>query len=170
MGQINRIPVGYLDLVGTETGGKNPSNAPEVVSPTISMDQFYAAQTLRSQNFATNNTAVGNNNFIEVPAGESWIVYSVSADVIQPTSTDLDSVVVALRSLPRADSAAATASIANFLLDGIAGGDHPVDTTRFPVPFILTSGIEVIAEISGRVGGAANRVVNISLLTGVLRG
>lgn len=171
MSQINRIPIGYLDLLGTETGGRNPSEGVEAVSPILVMNELYLAQTLNNKNFATNSTAVGNNNFFEVPADETWLLYSISADVIQPLVGDFDQVTIALRSLPRSGpSASGTATIAALNMETKAAGSQPRDAVFLPNPFVLSHGVEVIAEISDRAGGAANRVVNISMLVGELKG
>ena len=170
MGQINRIPIGYLDLLGTETGGKNPAAAPELISPTLSMNELYASQTLAGKNFALNSVAVGNNNFITVPNDEAWILYGLGANTISPLAGDEDQIGVFLDRMPRSAAPGNVSQLTTFKLISIGVNQTPSETLLFPTPFVIGHGTRVIANIQQRAGGAALRTVNINLTVGLLRG
>lgn len=170
MGQINRIPQGYLDLVGTETGGKNPSLAPESVSPILRMNELYSAQTLSAVNWATNSTAVGDSNSITVPSDEIWVCYSASMNTNSPLVGDHDVVAMSVDRLPRDAAGAAPPTIFVASLLSLSVNSDPNDSILFPVPFVLSHGVIVRLDVVDRVGGAPNRVVNATMMVGRLIG
>lgn len=170
MGQINRIPRGYLDLVGTETGGKNPGDASEVVNPTIEMRELYASQTLKSINFAINSLVVGSSSTISVPPEDSWILYSAGMHVNAPLLADQDNVALFAGQLPRGGPAAGFALLWRAEMLSIGVAQTPTDTILFPVPLIFQGGTKFITTVHQRAGGVANRVVNVTLLVGALSG
>ena len=170
MAGINRLPLGYLDLVGTETGGKNPSQADENVSPVILMNELYGSQTLKPESFATNSTNVGDNNFTTVPADETWILYSISFDVISPLAGDQDTVGLFIDRLPRSAIPGATALLFVGDLLAVSNNDTPAASLMLPTPIVLHHGVRCIAQVMRRAGGAANRVVNVKMLVGALQG
>lgn len=170
MGQINRIPNGFLDLLGTETGGKNPSQAPEVVAPVLTMNELYSSQTLESKNFGINSLAAGNNNFIIVPDSETWILYAVACNTIAPLVGDADQVGVYLDRLPRSAAPGNIAQIAQLNLLSIGVASTPADAATFPTPLVIGHGVRVVANIQQRAGGATLRVVNVNVTIGRLNG
>lgn len=88
MGQINKIPLGFLNMLGSQTGGKNPFNVNEVVAPTVEMIPFYHAQAM--QIMSTNFTPAGNldSQTIVVPNDESWFVYVINNSELTTLGND----------------------------------------------------------------------------------
>lgn len=170
MGQINRIPNGFLDLLGTETGGRNPSSSPELVSPTLRMNELYSSQTLSVVNWATNSTNVGDSNSITIGNDETWILYSASMNTNSPLAGDRDVISMSLDRLPRDAAGAAPPQIFVADLLSLSVDSDPTDALVFPVPFVLGHGVIVRIDVVDRLGGAANRVVNATLLIGRLVG
>lgn len=170
MGQINRIPRGYLDLVGTETGGKNPSDSSETVSPIVDMSELYSSQALRSINFAINSLVVGSSSNILVPSEETWLLYSAGMHVTSPLLGDQDNVALFAGQLPRGGPAAGFALLWRAELLSIGVAQTPTDTILFPVPLTFQGGTKFITTVHQRAGGTANRVVNVTLLIAALKG
>jgi len=74
---ISRRPGGLLDLLLTQQQGKNPANLLDDVAPTFDMLPFYAQERLSVIREALAVTASGPQaTTIDVPAGETWIVYN----------------------------------------------------------------------------------------------
>ena len=88
MGQVNRIPNGFLDLLGVESLGRNPPAFADAIQPMVNLTEFYAAQTLSSHEEDFNHTAAGDQVIVRVPSEETWFLRSVSvrADGLASTS------------------------------------------------------------------------------------
>ena len=149
MSQVNRIPIGYLDLVGNETQGKNPFESLESLRPTVSMDQFYLGQTLGNVNATFTNSGIGVVSFTDVPSDELWILLSVSLTETQDAG-QLTQFEVNIQRTPRQD---------NVALGGFAGifvsrvmtvattGDIAAEAFLLPQPMVLTPGTRIVYRI-----------------------
>lgn len=79
---INRLPIGLLALLGIQNGGRYPDYLVGQVSPTLSMLEWYLAQTIEpilQAPVAVN--AVGNFDLLagtwRVPDNEVWYVHGL---------------------------------------------------------------------------------------------
>ena len=171
MSRINRIPLGYLDLVGTETGGKTPSDASEEVSPVVEMEEFYSAITLSSEQFSFNNNVVGDFGQSDVPDGEIWKVYSIGVNELRATALDMSDIAVFFGRLTRSDSAGNFALMFDTgkLINDFATGRASA-SILLPRPVHLASGSRVLAQVQDRTGTAPLRVTDISLLVAKFEG
>jgi len=149
---INRIPIGYLDLVGTQTGGKNPSQANEIVAPVVDMELFYAAQALADhhENFAHN--AIADVLKFEIPSNEAWAVYTISFFETAPATTDKTVAALGVHHLQRGGP---TAQLFSGTLTPITAGGTDIVTNRLDVPIIFLPGTEFVLQIFDRVGAGA---------------
>ena len=142
MGAINKIPLGLLNMLGSQTGGKNPFDLAEIVRPTVDLTSFYHAQALKTSAVSLVYTAVGDNVQMEVPAGEAWFVYTIGVSVTSVTGADRAAFGVYLRDLPKS-GVAATLIFNTRELNDVVAGDILSDSVRFPVPLPLTAGMEL---------------------------
>jgi len=77
VGQVNRIPSGFLDLLGVESLGRNPPAFSDAVAPVVVMNELYLAQTLSTHTIDLTHNVTGDQALVTVPAEETWILRSV---------------------------------------------------------------------------------------------
>ena len=77
MGDVNRIPRGFLDLIGGQTQGKNPPVFSDGLSPIIDMTPLYLAQTLGTHKENFTHTGTGDQVAVTVPSDEVWLLLSL---------------------------------------------------------------------------------------------
>lgn len=86
MGNVNRVPLGLLSLLDTQTQGQTPSNLQETIQATLNLEDFWLSNKGVDQQFANRVlAAVGQQTTasdLTVPEGELWLVSSISADFI----------------------------------------------------------------------------------------
>lgn len=79
MSQINRVPQGLQDLLGSKNFGDNPAELSQVVAPTTDLSKFYEAE--RRSWFqpitSINMTAEGAITSLAVPEGQLWFVQAI---------------------------------------------------------------------------------------------
>lgn len=78
MGIVQRIPRGYLSLIGAQTSGRNPDVATEEVRPTIDMTRYYDGYFVDFESLSFVANAAGVTHNIDVPAAETWILLGMS--------------------------------------------------------------------------------------------
>jgi len=167
MGQINKIPLGYLNMLGAQTGGKNPFNASEILAPTQEMTPFYHAQNMRTIQ-ASGVAVQGGSRTVTVPADEVWFIYhiqnfwttAIAADEIRfqnaisfPNSPSTGHTIHATD-----DPLSATAAAASMVGDGVL----------FPQPLPVTQGT-TITQIYRYVNGAGNNAI-LQVLAAIFKG
>lgn len=98
MARINRVPRGLTSLLGTKALGRNPQELLEAVTPTVDLTQFYATEaTLQSVANAEIlfTPAVGTVYAAEeIPAGEAWLVYSITVKLVATAAINVNLVPV----------------------------------------------------------------------------
>lgn len=146
MGAINKIPLGLLNMLGSQTGGKNPFDLAEVVRPTVDLTPFYHAQAFKTTAVSLAYAAVGDNVQMEVPAGESWFLYSIGVTILSVAGADRASFGVYLRDLPKSGTDATLIWNTRELADVVAG-DLLSDSVRLPVVLPLTAGMELSLQL-----------------------
>lgn len=146
MSQINRIPLGYLNMLQAQTGGKTPFETFDQVMPAIGMDEFYLAQglSIESDNF----TAIANNQLfsIAVPAGEVWLVRHISVQQTAILAADQAQWQVGLRQLPKSAISAIVLETSPIL-----NATTALELLQFGVPiqqpFFLQAGSEIFVVV-----------------------
>ena len=73
MPNINREPRGLLDLLLSQSGGRNPDVMLESIRGFIDLEKFYAVDRQRAFSVSFSD-AIGASSFVEVPAGQTWLV------------------------------------------------------------------------------------------------
>jgi len=147
MNQTNRIPGGFLDLLGAETGGKTPPYYDNKVSPQVGMDELYRAQTL-SQYVAnvTHGASFQEVRFL-VPNNEYWLLRAFNFQSGSLGSTnEFEGWALQVKELPRGNSGPITTSSSSIAwLFGRCqlANTNVADAVSFANPILLTPGVEV---------------------------
>jgi len=106
MAQTNRIPSGFLDLVGAETGGKNPNQYTDAVRSSVDMRELYLGQTLGSDTHTFVVASEGQTSgLMVVPQDEAWLLRSLSTQWTAADAATRFTVGVQLPDTPRGDAA-----------------------------------------------------------------
>lgn len=82
MGAINRVPLGLLSLLDSQTQGKYPDSFGELIAPTFDMAQLLAASRRyeTASNVSGGVGSISNNNAsVFVPNGEVWLVRNITS-------------------------------------------------------------------------------------------
>jgi len=155
MSGINRIPVGYLDLVGTQTGGKTPSQANEIVAPVVEMLGFYGQQAAAALAITMNHAAVPSQFTTEVPSDECWHLLSCAVRENQPAGTERSIWCVGVNNLPRSSVSSDTGWIFRLDVKGVTAGANAMFVQRLEQPVFLLPGTQLVCELLDRDAGAA---------------
>ncbi len=173
MAQVNRIPRGFLDFVGAQTGGKNPPVTENAVSPTIEMTPFYQAQTLAGVNDTVAHTVVGSSLNVAVPEGETWLLFAASIRTTYPANS-FDQWELTLNELPRGnviDLASFPAIWSTRVLGNLAvPGQRDIDSVSFPTPYPLSAGTIIRATTTQRDTLGVSRTARIQYVIAQYRG
>lgn len=159
---INRIPRGFLDLLGVQAQGRNPPQYANVVAPVVDLSSLYLAETLSSvhRNVQHVLNSVTNTG---VPAGETWILVSIGVSEFHIGITEFAVVRFALDNQPRTEVGTAPAVIAvtDPLTTTIANqiASHAILMTQ---PLVLHSGTVIESTIIQRDVGAGVRGMDIT--------
>lgn len=83
---INRQPVGLSDLLQVQAGGQNPDELSQLVRGIMDLYPFYQPDRIRGwiEPWAL---SVGQAEFVEVPAGEMWLLEFLAVEVDSSTSS-----------------------------------------------------------------------------------
>lgn len=84
---IQRIPWGLLAALGIKGTGRNPNELSDTVAPVIDVAGYYASPFFEIVTDTKNVQNVGDNVQLEVPAGETWRVYGIGAEMTPTTGT-----------------------------------------------------------------------------------
>ena len=90
MGDVNRIPRGFLDLVGAQTQGKNPPVFSDGLSPIVDMTPLYLAQTLGTHKEIFAHTVAGQQIATVVPSDEIWLLLSLGTSAFASTAGEFE--------------------------------------------------------------------------------
>lgn len=152
MGSVNRIPRGFLDLVGAQTQGKNPPVYSDGLSPTVDVTQFYLAQTLAAHKEIFAHTIAGQQIATVVPSDEVWWLLSLSTSAFASTANEHEQWAFIINDVIRDSGEAtnlpqihvtprATSLVLNQLLStGVTLGST----------IVLQGGMEIIAKLTNR--------------------
>lgn len=78
MSQINRVPQGLQDLLGSKNFGDNPADLGSIVAPTLDLFTFLAGERLTWETSVGVVNTTGITSQFDVPDGELWLVDSVA--------------------------------------------------------------------------------------------
>lgn len=101
MGQVNRIPRGFLDLVGAQTQGKNPPLFSDGLSPIVDITPFYLAETVGIDRLNLAHTVVGNVGTFIIPQDETWSIIAVGSTAVVALATEFEQIQWQTLSTPR---------------------------------------------------------------------
>jgi len=166
MGQVNRIPNGFLDLLGVESLGKNPPLYSDAISPTVDLTELYSAQTLSSHTEDFSHTAIDDQVVIFVPEGETWLLRAVGfRSGILTNTNEYEMWEFSLDSLPRGNTGGATSEpgiwTSKRVINQLVGGARESDDFTLPAPLALTAGVALRAKLLIRdTSGARTTALN----------
>ena len=154
--QTNRIPHGFLDLVGAEVGGKTPPVYADLVGPYVDMTELYLAETLAAEGVTFNHGAALATTFVTVPDDEAWLLRALGVNGTLSNTGQLERWRFDLIRLPREDSSNLGATI--WVTDELT---VPVNNQGIsqalwvPAPVLLLPGVRINATIIQRDTAAA---------------
>ena len=159
MGQINKIPLGYLNMLGSQTGGKNPFFAAEQVNPTVEMSPFYHAQAMSVSTDVLVGVAVGDQVIRTVPDNEAWMLYGWGFSYIALSAGNKQYFRLDLSRLPRSS----TTTLNHFLAilrheNVLAVGDLTGSSIYFDNPIPLTAGSQLVTTLASRNGNITHTI------------
>jgi hypothetical protein len=148
MGQINRIPLGYLGMLGTKTGGKNPFVSAEQVNPVVEMTPFYHAQGLSIETGSL--TFVNVLEFVDltVPSDEAWFVYAVSVQSGFTLVGDRLGVIFSLFSTPAGPPNNSMVIGQSGLLELVGAIGTVGEAVQFPNPLPIVGGSKLRCTVT----------------------
>lgn len=152
MGSVNRIPRGFLDLVGAQTQGKNPPIFSDGLSPIIDMTHLYLAQTLGTHKENLSHTVAGEQIATAVPNDEVWWLLSIGTTSLAAVTTEIEQWAFILNDVIREGGAATnlpqihvtpvmSISVINQLMNS---------GFTLPSPILIQGGMEIIAKLTQR--------------------
>ena len=137
-------------MLGTETGGKNPSQASEVVAPVVDMTRLYDGQALSIEAAGGTPAAIGETRIISVPQNEAWIIYGVGFNqtVVVVTDGILVSFAIDGAFLSGDSGFHFVARSPDMIATGLSVGNSSLTFShQFPVPFQLAGGGELVMKV-----------------------
>lgn len=161
MGQINRIPLGYLDMLQSQTGGKNPFDASESVVPVVEMSPFYQMQHFGGSVHVGNSAPVNTVNQLIVPQGVVWFLHGSSYFWTAIAPLDSASFRMVLRNLPQSGSALIPIHMFQTQV-AIAIGDRASDSILFPNLIPLQGGTQINWHVESNTGGNRSTQFHVS--------
>jgi len=165
VGQVNRIPNGFLDLLGVQSLGRNPPLFSDAISPVVDIFELYAAQTLSVHSVDWLHTVTGDSTVLFVPEGETWMLRGLSIETAIMVGGTQQNVSFLAQDFARGKTGAATPEMCIWN----TGPLNPIANAResrgfmLPSPLALTSGTVLIAKVYDRDGLGA-RTDNVTWL------
>jgi hypothetical protein len=166
VGQINKIPLGYLNMLGSQTGGKNPFNSLEEVLPMVDMVPFYHAQAMKCITASYTPSSLLDSQFVRVPDDEAWMVYGVFNRELTISASDSVRWQNVIGGLPKSGLDAYTCYCDGVLLQNTASTALLASGINFPVPIPLQAGGQVSQVFAD---GAGNRASTLMVLAAVFK-
>ena len=157
--QTNRIPSGFLDLIGAETGGKTPPYYDDVLKPGVDLTELFRGQTLSADKFTWVVTAAGNNHLMTVPENEAWLLRHVSVSEPMGTTVMLSSYQVGIWNAARQEYGNAFSAFwSSKVLQVQINGQVAHDAFHLASPMLLLPGTTIYWQCRERDAGAGRNV------------
>ena len=152
MGEVNRIPRGFLDLIGAQTQGKNPPVFSDGLSPIIDMTPLYLAQTLGAHKLNFAHTVNAAQASVTVPSDEVWLLLSLGTQAFASTVGEFEQWAFIINDVIRESGAAPT--LPQFHVTEVATNIaiNQLLATGFTLPsmIVLQGGMKIIAKLVQR--------------------
>ena len=162
MGQVNRIPRGFLDLIGAQTQGKNPPIFSDGLSPIIDMTPLYLAQTLGTHKENLAHTIAGEQIAVTVPNDEVWLLLSLGTSSLASTLGELEQWSFFLIDVIRESGAATNLPQIHVTpVTGISVINQLMNTAvTLPSTIVIQGGMQLVAKLLQRdVTGVRNTAI-----------
>ena len=154
--QTNRIPHGFLDLVGSEVGGKTPPVYSDFIGPTVDMTELYLAETLAAEGVTFNHAAALASTSVTVPDDEAWLMRCLGVSGSLSNTGQLERWRFDLIRLPREDSSNLGATIWTTDELTVPVNNQGISSAFWlPAPALLLPGVRIDITITQRDTAAA---------------
>lgn len=152
MGSVNRIPRGFLDLIGAQTQGKNPPIFSDGLSPIIDMTPLYLAETLGAHKLNFAHTTNGEQASVVIPTGEVWLLLSIGTQALATTAGEFEQWAFIINDVIRESGAAPT--LPQFHVTEVATNTaaNQLLATGFTLPsmIVVQGGMKILAKLIQR--------------------
>ena len=89
MGAVNRFPQGLLGLLQAKTVGRTPSEAEDKLQFGLDLTPYYLSGiSLSIAEASASASTIGTYATIEVPQGQTWMVYAIESRLTAVTAGD----------------------------------------------------------------------------------
>lgn len=161
MSQINRVPFGLQDLLGSQNFGDNPSELSQVVAPTLDMTPFLTAERTSYSYLSLTLAANAEIGTIVVPEGELW--YCLGVGSAMKANSGLPANAYGCRisafafNLPTSTDPAQSHAMGRMVYDeptpaALTTPQYQYASFEFPVPIPIFSGSSIRFYLSGSYG------------------
>ena len=157
MGSVNRIPRGFLDLVGAQTQGKNPPVFSDGLSPIVDMTPLYLAETLGTHKIIISHTVSAQQEAVTVPTGEVWLLLSLGTSALAATVGEFEQWAFLLNNVIRESGVATNVPQIHVTEIAINSVINQLLATGFTLPsmIVIQGGMQIIAKLTQRDGTGA---------------
>lgn len=172
MGKLNRVPVGFLDLLDDTAQGKTPPQYADFVQPELDATELYLASSLAVVGQDNTHSSAPTVFTIDVPNDEAWVLRAASVIVTHANIAQGEEWRLSVGLLPRTSSADTAGSPragiwSSKFLDVVIANDSASDSHFFPRLITIPGGSRVFWEILER-DTAPARTTQCTLLVDVL--
>lgn len=144
MGAVNRYPQGLLGLLSAKTDGKTPDQASETLSPTLDLTPFYLSGiSLSIAEASESGSTIGTFADIEVPTGETWMVYAIESRMTAVTAGDTGHVAPEMYNVQgtQVGGMIFNETVLGFAFTAGTSGEIQSNKVVFPAPVVVRSPI-----------------------------
>lgn len=169
--QTNRIPFGFLDLVGAETGGKTPPFYSDELKPSVDMTELYLQHTHAGIRTSVSQSNVADFSSLLVPTDESWMLRAASFRTAVAVTNQIEVWQFSFTRLPRDDLTTGPFPVYFITRNRVGAtvvGEFIQDAVLLPKPIVLGPGTNLAATLMERDAGAA-RTTLFQYLVSILR-
>ena len=153
MNQTNRIPGGFLDLLGAETGGKTPPFYDNKIQPALDMNELYLAQTLTNYTDDVTHSASFAELRINIPSNEFWMIRAVAVQTeLYASAAELERWDFCIRRFPRGGQGPIDTDTPYHSMEVLAPFNNQPAAESFwiPAPLLLPPGTQLVARLGSR--------------------
>ena len=152
MGSVNRIPRGFLDLVGGQTQGKNPPVFSDGLSPTVDMTPLYLAQTLGTHKEIFSHTIAGEQRATVIPSDEIWWLLSLGTSAFASTAGEFEQWAFVVKDVIRESGEATNLPQIHVTPIAITSVINQLISTGVTLgsTIVLQGGMEIVAKLAQR--------------------
>ena len=160
MAIINRVANGLLGLLDTKSQGRTPGEIEDIVRPTLDLEKYYAAaKGLEQATVIAGTGAPGPIQGPQIPDGERWLVYGVTALGIQSVAVGDVQIGLSLDNVIGSGIARMGIADGEYVFNVALGASVQVSIV-FPVPLILQPPVRFNCEVNTITAGTTTLFIS----------